>query len=150
MIFRWIYCHSCFRGTVIQECSLKLIVIGNSHRDVFINNTVLNLWLKSEKYLLWSLVFSKFTCNVFLLLTTSAEKLCFITFCWTPILVDHPMKASVSWKAGENIRETFGIIGQVSSFNLKESSTLHLIFWNNKETKGKFLFDTLQSRKKNE
>ena len=36
--------------------------------------------------------------------------------------------ASVLWKAGENIRETFGIFRQISSSSLLETSTRRLIF----------------------
>ena len=148
-LLKWIYHHSCLWGTVIQECSLK---IRSSHRDVFINNAVLNLWLNSLNYLWWSSVFSKCLCDTFLLLTTGAEELCFITsFCWTTNFVEHLLKAtSVFWKAGENIRKISRIIRQILSYSLYETSTRRLILWRNKKQKDKFLFDTLQSRKKKE
>ena len=61
-------------------------------------------------------------------------ELCFITsFYWT-VMEDLLNAASVFWKAWENIREAFRIIRQISSSDLWETSTQHLIF---EETKKK-------------
>ena len=53
-------------------------------------------------------------------------------------------------KAGGNFRETFGIIRQIASYSLYETSTGRLLFEEKKTKKqeDKFLFDTLESRKK--
>ena len=43
----------------------------------------------------------------------------YIWFCWTTTFVEYLSKAaSMFWKAGENSKETTGIIRQLPSFNL--------------------------------
>ena len=52
-------------------------------------------------------------------------------------------------KAGGNFREIFGIIRQIASYSLYETSTGRLLFeGKKKKQEDKFLFDTLESRKK--
>ena len=82
-----------------------------------------------EKYLWWNVIFCKFVWYAFLPLTTGAEELYFFTlFCWTTF-VEHLSKvAYMLWKAGENFRETSGILRQISSSSLMETSAGRLTF----------------------
>ena len=100
--------------TTYRSCLWGLIIIRSRQRDVLINNIEVKFF---EKYLWWSSVFVKFACNAFLLLDTSAMFHHIILL--NNFFVEHLTKVvPVFWKARENIRETSGIIRQISNSNM--------------------------------
>ena len=46
---KWTYHSRCLWEAAIQECSQKMIVLRNSHRDIFFNIAIQNLWSNSLK-----------------------------------------------------------------------------------------------------
>ena len=91
-LLKRIYLRSYLSEEAIQECCQKLIVPRSSYRDVFFNTAVLT---SLKNFFLRIAVFCKVVCNAFLLLSTGAEELYFITtFCRTATFVEHLSRAA--------------------------------------------------------